>query len=79
MQVYKTQHKGWAVRSWDNIPSGAPIVPYYGTIHTREEYHPDTDTYILDLDAEDVLERGRRVRLEPICFMEGVCVDRIYT
>ena len=62
-QVYNTQHKGWAVRSWDNIPSGAPIVAYYGTIHAREEYHPNLDTYILDLDAEDVLARGRRVRM----------------
>ena len=55
--MYNTQHKGWAVRSWDNIPSGAPIVPYFGTVHAREEYHPDKDTYILDLDAADVLAR----------------------
>ncbi|KAF9616431.1 hypothetical protein IFM89_029685 [Coptis chinensis] len=32
LEVYRTSDKGWAVRSWDFIPAGAPVCEYFGTL-----------------------------------------------
>lgn len=63
-QVFRTPKKGWAVRSWDFIPAGAPICEYTGILRKQE----DVDTasgndYIFDIDCLQTIKGlgGREV------------------
>ncbi|GMN57388.1 hypothetical protein TIFTF001_026500 [Ficus carica] len=67
LQVFRTPKKGWAVRSWDFIPAGAPICEYTGILRKQE----DVDTalgndYIFDIDCLQTIKglggRERRSR-----------------
>jgi euchromatic histone-lysine N-methyltransferase len=65
-QVFRTPKKGWAVRSWDFIPSGAPVCEYTGILMRTE----DTDSvsennYIFDIDCLQTMRGlgGREVLL----------------
>uniref|UniRef100_A0A7N0UPE8 Uncharacterized protein n=1 Tax=Kalanchoe fedtschenkoi TaxID=63787 RepID=A0A7N0UPE8_KALFE len=52
LEVFRTPKKGWAVRSWDFIPSGAPVCEYIGVLMNTDE--PDYDhgnNYIFDIDC----------------------------
>ncbi|KAL6999904.1 hypothetical protein U1Q18_001058 [Sarracenia purpurea var. burkii] len=37
LEVFRTSKKGWGVRSWDFIPSGAPVCEYTGTLMRTDE------------------------------------------
>ncbi|CAK7348127.1 unnamed protein product [Dovyalis caffra] len=37
LEVFRTPKKGWAVRSWDFIPAGAPVCEYVGVLMRTED------------------------------------------
>ncbi|KAF2322964.1 hypothetical protein GH714_032477 [Hevea brasiliensis] len=51
-EVFRTPKKGWAVRSWDFIPSGAPICEYVGVLMRTEDLDSISDNnYIFEIDC----------------------------
>ncbi|KAK8940790.1 Histone-lysine N-methyltransferase, H3 lysine-9 specific SUVH4 [Platanthera zijinensis] len=52
LEVYRTPKKGWAVRSWDTIPSGAPVCEYTGILTKTDDNGLDPENnYIFDIDC----------------------------
>ncbi|KAF5735865.1 histone-lysine N-methyltransferase H3 lysine-9 specific SUVH4 isoform X3 [Tripterygium wilfordii] len=52
LEVFRTPKKGWAVRSWDFIPSGAPVCEYVGILLRTEDLDNATENnYIFDIDC----------------------------
>ncbi|KAJ8759378.1 hypothetical protein K2173_006898 [Erythroxylum novogranatense] len=52
LEVYRTKNKGWAVRSWDFIPSGAPVCEYTGVLRRNTELdNVSENDYIFDIDC----------------------------
>ncbi|XP_039114745.1 histone-lysine N-methyltransferase, H3 lysine-9 specific SUVH4 [Dioscorea cayenensis subsp. rotundata] len=52
LEVYRTPKKGWAVRSWDTIPSGAPVCEYIGVLERSDEVDSVSEnSYIFDIDC----------------------------
>ncbi|CAI0463719.1 unnamed protein product, partial [Linum tenue] len=52
LEVYRTKVKGWAVRSWDLIPAGAPVCEYTGLLRRNAEMDSVHDNdYIFDIDC----------------------------
>ncbi|KAK1295396.1 Histone-lysine N-methyltransferase, H3 lysine-9 specific SUVH4 [Acorus calamus] len=65
LEVFRTQSKGWAVRSWDAIPSGAPICEYIGLIKRTEEVNSLLENnFIFDIDCIQTMKglEGRESR-----------------
>lgn len=60
LEVFKTASKGWGVRSWDTIPSGAFVCEYTGVVMHDEDAEEllGEDEYLFNLD----LERGSLAR-----------------
>ncbi|KAI3929714.1 hypothetical protein MKX01_025882 [Papaver californicum] len=51
-EVFRTPKKGWAVRSWDFIPSGSPVCEYTGVLMRTEDINNVTENnYIFDIDC----------------------------
>ncbi|KAK8716906.1 hypothetical protein V6N13_044197 [Hibiscus sabdariffa] len=52
LEVFRTPKKGWAVRSWDFIPAGAPVCEYIGELTRTEELdNVSENNYIFDIDC----------------------------
>lgn len=52
LEVYRTHDKGWAVRSWDFIPSGAPVCEYIGVLRRSDELDNIAgNDYIFEIDC----------------------------
>lgn len=52
LEVYRTPDKGWAVRSWDFIPSGAPLCEYIGVLRRSDELdHIAGNEFIFEIDC----------------------------
>ncbi|KAL4367165.1 hypothetical protein GQ457_05G011630 [Hibiscus cannabinus] len=52
LEVFRTPMKGWAVRSWDFIPAGAPVCEYIGELTRTEELDSVSENnYIFDIDC----------------------------
>ncbi|KAF5741216.1 histone-lysine N-methyltransferase H3 lysine-9 specific SUVH4-like [Tripterygium wilfordii] len=52
LEVYRTEDKGWAVRSWDFIPSGAPVCEYAGVLRKNTDLeNVSGNDYIFDIDC----------------------------
>lgn len=52
LEVFRTPKKGWAVRSWDFIPAGAPVCEYIGVLTRTEELdNVSENNYIFDIDC----------------------------
>ncbi|KAJ4813760.1 hypothetical protein LUZ62_026326 [Rhynchospora pubera] len=53
LEVFKTPSKGWAVRSWDTIPAGAPVCEYVGILKRSDEVESNhfDNKYIFDIDC----------------------------
>ncbi|CAK7336046.1 unnamed protein product [Dovyalis caffra] len=52
LEVYRTASKGWAVRSWDLIPSGAPVCEYFGILRRNDELdNVSENEFIFDIDC----------------------------
>ncbi|XP_024626655.1 histone-lysine N-methyltransferase, H3 lysine-9 specific SUVH4 [Medicago truncatula] len=66
LEVYRTAKKGWAVRTWDFIPSGAPVVEYIGVLSRDDELgSANGNDYIFDIDCLHTINSvdGRERRL----------------
>lgn len=66
-QVYRTEKKGWAVRSRDFIPSGAPVCEYVGILRKNDELdNVSGNDYIFDIDCWQTMNEigGREVPIQ---------------
>ncbi|GAV72095.1 SET domain-containing protein/YDG_SRA domain-containing protein/Pre-SET domain-containing protein [Cephalotus follicularis] len=66
LEVYRTLNKGWAVRSRDSIPSGAPVTEYTGILMKTDELDNVSDNdYIFEIDCWQTMNEmdGRERRL----------------
>ncbi|KAF3967132.1 hypothetical protein CMV_008844 [Castanea mollissima] len=79
LEVFRTPKKGWAVRSWDFIPSGAPVCEYTGILMQTE----DTDSvsennYIFDIDCLQTMRGlgGRERRFRDVSVPTIISSDR---
>lgn len=64
LQVFRTAKKGWAVRSWDFIPSGAPVIEYIGKLRRTSDVDIDPENnYLFDIDCLQTMKGldGREV------------------
>ncbi|XP_022928431.1 histone-lysine N-methyltransferase, H3 lysine-9 specific SUVH4-like isoform X2 [Cucurbita moschata] len=64
LEVFRTPKKGWAVRSWDFIPSGAPVCEYTGILSRTDDLdHVSENNYIFDIDCLQTIRGfGGRMR-----------------
>ncbi|XP_065850396.1 histone-lysine N-methyltransferase, H3 lysine-9 specific SUVH4-like [Euphorbia lathyris] len=66
LEVFRTPKKGWAVRSWDFIPSGAPICEYIGVLRRTDDMdNVAENNYIFEIDCLQTMKGigGRERRL----------------
>ncbi|KAL9669413.1 hypothetical protein QQ045_006960 [Rhodiola kirilowii] len=73
LEVFRTPKKGWAVRSWDFIPSGAPVCEYIGVLMKTDEADYDHDNnYIFDIDCLQTIKGldGREKRYRNVANIE---------
>ncbi|GMI74859.1 hypothetical protein HRI_001155200 [Hibiscus trionum] len=66
LEVYRTKDKGWAVRSLDFIPSGAPVCEYVGILRKNYELEDISENdYIFEIDCWHTMKGigGRERRL----------------
>ncbi|KAE9600328.1 putative histone-lysine N-methyltransferase chromatin remodeling SET family [Lupinus albus] len=66
LQVFCTPNKGWAVRTLETIPAGAPVCEYIGVLRRSDEVDNDTgNSYIFDIDCKQTIHgiEGRKRRL----------------
>ncbi|GAA0161238.1 histone modifying enzyme [Lithospermum erythrorhizon] len=66
LEVFRTAKKGWAVRSWDFIPAGAPVCEYIGVLMNSQDIDTSRDTnYVFDIDCLQTMQGldGRERRL----------------
>lgn len=78
LEVFRTPKKGWAVRSWDYIPSGAPVCEYIGVLMKTDEPDYDHDNnYIFDIDCLQTIQGldGREKRYRNVSNIELDKVD----
>ncbi|GJU74420.1 histone-lysine N-methyltransferase, H3 lysine-9 specific SUVH4 isoform X1 [Tanacetum coccineum] len=63
-RVFRTSDRGWAVKTKDFIPSGAPICEYIGQLRRQREMDKvDNNEYIFEIDCEQTIkEIGGRER-----------------
>ncbi|KAM7249979.1 hypothetical protein ACFE04_021862 [Oxalis oulophora] len=59
LEVFRTSSKGWGVRSWDFIPSGAPVCEYTGKLMRSE-------------DLDNVLENNYIFEIDCLQTMKGI-------
>ncbi|XP_073117002.1 histone-lysine N-methyltransferase, H3 lysine-9 specific SUVH4 isoform X1 [Elaeis guineensis] len=72
LEVFRTPNKGWAVRSWDTIPSGAPICEYTGILRKTDDVeNVSENNYIFDIDCLQTMQGldGRARRPGDISFL----------
>ncbi|XP_030539455.2 histone-lysine N-methyltransferase, H3 lysine-9 specific SUVH4 [Rhodamnia argentea] len=67
LEVFRAPRKGWAVRSWDFIPSGAPVCEYIGILNRAEDMdNASENNFIFDIDCLQTMRglggRERRSR-----------------
>ena len=67
LEVFKTRGRGWGVRSWDTIPTGAYITGFRGLIRHRKANRDDDedDTFIFDLDKRADMSWDNKFLDEP--------------
>ncbi|XP_050372327.1 histone-lysine N-methyltransferase, H3 lysine-9 specific SUVH4-like [Argentina anserina] len=57
LEVYKTPDKGWAVRSWDLIPSGGYVCEYTGVLtKTSDLDNVSVNDYFFEIDCEHTMK-----------------------
>ncbi|KAM7509323.1 hypothetical protein LguiA_019776 [Lonicera macranthoides] len=78
LEVFKTPNKGWAVRSWDTIRSGAVVCEYMGVLRKTDDLDTVTDnSYIFDIDCLQTIKGldGRERRLRDVSISHLVKED----
>ncbi|KAJ7976300.1 histone-lysine N-methyltransferase, H3 lysine-9 specific SUVH4 [Quillaja saponaria] len=79
LEVFRTPKKGWAVRSWDFIPSGAPVCEYTGILTRTEDLDNVLENnYIFDIDCLQTMRGlgGRERRLRNVTVTTDDLLDR---
>lgn len=79
LEVFRTPKKGWAVRSWDYIPSGAPICEYIGILMRTDELDSISENnYIFDIDCLQTMRGldGRERRLRDVSILSSNNIDK---
>ncbi|KAA3482813.1 histone-lysine N-methyltransferase, H3 lysine-9 specific SUVH4-like isoform X1 [Gossypium australe] len=80
LEVYHTKEKGWAVRSSDFIPSGAPICEYVGIVRKNDELEDISENdYIFEIDCWHTMKGigGRERRLGDVSLPMSNLVDEV--
>lgn len=78
LEVFRTPKKGWAVRSWEFIPAGAPVCEYIGAlVRTEDTDHVCENNYIFDIDCLQTMRGlgGRERRLGDVSVPSINCFD----
>ncbi|KAJ1378954.1 SET domain [Sesbania bispinosa] len=78
LEVYRTANKGWAVRTWDFIPSGAPVLEYTGVLRRIDELDKLTENeYIFEIDCLQTMNEveGRERRLRSVSLPTKTSAD----
>ncbi|GJU69195.1 histone-lysine N-methyltransferase, H3 lysine-9 specific SUVH4 isoform X1 [Tanacetum coccineum] len=75
LEVYKTPMKGWAVRSWDFIPSGTFVCEYIGVLKKAEDVNNPDNMYIMDIDCLETMrglgQREKRLGTVPLSVQDS--------
>lgn len=69
LEVFRTPKKGWGVRSWDYIPSGAPVCEYIGLVRRTDDLNTAAEnSYVFDVDCLQTMKglNGRESRLRDV-------------
>ncbi|RXH69693.1 hypothetical protein DVH24_037477 [Malus domestica] len=77
--VFRTPMRGWAVRSWDFIPSGAPVCEYIGVIRRTEDVDSALENYyIFDMDCLQTMKGldGRERRSQAVSIPAANSLER---
>lgn len=77
LEVFRTPKKGWAVRSWDHIPSGAPVCEYIGKLMKTDDIETAYENdYIFEIDCLQTMKGldGRERRLRDVSI--PTCSDK---
>ncbi|XP_021722991.1 histone-lysine N-methyltransferase, H3 lysine-9 specific SUVH4-like [Chenopodium quinoa] len=83
LEVYRTPDKGWAVRSWDYIPSGAPLCEYIGVVRRSDELDSiavdESNEYIFEIDCLHTINEieGRERRLGNVQVSSAISIPKI--
>lgn len=88
--MFRAPRKGWAVRSWDFIPSGAPVCEYIGILNRAEDMeNASENNYIFDIDCLQTMRGlgGREVSIGysafhvniPLIKVKCVHVNKLHT
>ncbi|XP_039040087.1 histone-lysine N-methyltransferase, H3 lysine-9 specific SUVH4-like [Hibiscus syriacus] len=78
LEVYQTKDKGWAVRTLDFIPSGAPVCEYVGILRKNDELEDISENdYIFEIDCWHTMKGigGRERRLGDVSLPMSNFVD----
>lgn len=79
LEVFRTPDKGWAVRSWDFIPSGAPVCEYVGVIKRTDDVDNVVgNDYIFEIDCWQTMNGigARERRLRDVSLPTSNCLDK---
>ncbi|XP_061371288.1 histone-lysine N-methyltransferase, H3 lysine-9 specific SUVH4-like [Gastrolobium bilobum] len=81
LEVYRTPNKGWAVRTWDFIPCGAPICEYFGVVRRNEDLELESalgNAFIFDIDCLHTINEvdGRERRLRDVSLPSNTFVEK---
>ncbi|XP_065852543.1 uncharacterized protein [Euphorbia lathyris] len=80
LEVYRTMNKGWAVRSWDFIPSGAFVCEYIGVIRKSSELDTVSENdFIFQIDCWQTMKEigGRERRQGDVSKRARSLVDKV--
>ncbi|WCJ42035.1 Histone-lysine N-methyltransferase H3 lysine-9 specific SUVH4 [Euphorbia peplus] len=78
LEVFRTPKKGWGVRSWDFIPSGAPVCEYIGKVMRNEDMDNIAENnYIFEIDCVETIRGidGRESRLGNVPVEDKIDVE----
>ncbi|RWW10890.1 hypothetical protein BHE74_00041643, partial [Ensete ventricosum] len=81
LQVFRMPKKGWGVRSWDTIPSGAPICEYTGILTKTDEIdNVEENNYIFEIDCLQTMKGldGRELYVDLIFVLQELTYDYGY-
>ena len=80
LQVFKTEKRGWGIRTLHDIPQGAFLSVYVGNLYSSEEANKQGqnfgDEYFAELDMIEVIER-RKDGYESDVSDEGLMMKKI--
>jgi hypothetical protein len=79
--VFKTEQKGWGVRTWDTILPGALVCEYTGVLRRNAEVEGLLDNkYIFDIDCLQTIKGldGRKVLDISLRFAGSIWISMLY-